>query len=112
MAEVGRAVLARRGADGNEQDFGTLQRIGQARGEEETLVLRVALDQRFEARLIDGHHAGAQQLHAAWIAVHADDLVSQLGQTAGGHQPHIPCSDHGNFHVHLLCSWSDDESRA
>ena len=53
VLEVGRAVFARRGADGDEDDLRALDRGADVGGEGEPALLLVPLDHRLESRLVD-----------------------------------------------------------
>ena len=84
VLEVGRAVLAGRGADGDEHDARPAHRLLDVGGEGKPALLEVVLDDRLEPGLVDGNFAPVEPGDFTLVDVRAHDVVSALGQ-AGPH---------------------------
>ena len=102
VLQVRRAVLARRGPDGDEDHQGALDRLVDARREAQPLLARVAPDHLLEAGLVDRDLPAVEPLDLRLVGVDADDIVPRLGETGSGHQPDIPCANDSNLHLPLL----------
>jgi hypothetical protein len=98
MLKVGRAVFARRCADGDEDDFRRANGPGQVGGKAQTFLGPVAPDHLFQARLVDGHLAAVQGGNLRLVLIDTDDTVAVFGQTATDHEPDIPGSYDSDFH--------------
>ncbi len=98
MLEIGRTVLARRGADGDEDNLGLTNATGERGGEGQPLLALVPADQFLEPGLVDRDLAALQQAHLDRVLVDADDVVAVLGQAGPGHQSDIPAANHRYLH--------------
>ena len=96
--EVGAAVLALGGADGDEDQVGVDHAVSQAGGELEPAVTRVPVDQLGQAGLVDRDLTRLEHLDLGGDLIDADHVVAAFGQAGAGHQAYIPRSDDGNFH--------------
>ena len=98
VLQVGRAVLALRRADGDEDDLGGADGLGQVGRERQPLLARVAPDQLLEPRLVDRHPPAAKHPDLRLVLVDADDVVAVLGEAGAHDQPDVAGSDDRNFH--------------
>ncbi len=109
IVQVGAAILVRGRADGDELQGGKGHGQGRIGGEVQTAGLDVAGDQGFQARLVDRDVALFQTRDLVLVDVHADHVVSCVGQTGACHQADVARSKDGDIHA-VLCS-SDEPPR-
>jgi hypothetical protein len=55
-------------------------------------------DEIIEARLVNGHAAGLEELDLGGVLIDADDLVADFGKAGPGHQTDITSSNDGQLH--------------
>ena len=94
VAEVGRAVLAARRADGDEHHLGVGQAFRQAGGEGQAGGVQLIAQDAFQARFVDRHLAASQPRDPLAVTLHATHLVAHLGETGRRHQSHIARTNH------------------
>ena len=92
--QVGVAGVGGRRPDGDEQQPGVLERVGEVGGEVQAVA--VALDQLLQARLPDRHPARAQPFDLLRVDVDAVDVVAELGEPGRGDQADVPRADHAD----------------
>ncbi|MNN74973.1 hypothetical protein D3C81_1912360 [compost metagenome] len=61
--------------------------------------LHVAADQVFQAGLVDGNAALAQQGDLRRVHVQTHDVVAHVGQARSRHQPHVTGTHDRDFHA-------------
>ncbi len=88
-----------RGVHAHVGDLGAVERLGQVEGEGQALL--VPGDQVAQARLVDGHVAGAQQRDLLRVDVADDHPVAELGQAGAGHQTDVSGAEHGDVAFRL-----------
>ncbi len=98
ILQVGRTVLVRRRANGDELHVGMVDRGRDVGGEHQPPGLAVALDQVLQAGLVDRHAAIVEQRDLFFIDVEAEHIVAELGQAGAGDQADITAADDGDFH--------------
>ena len=89
-AEVGAAVVPLRRPDGDEDDLGLGDPLGQVGRERQPAVAEVAVDQLGQARLVDRHLALLEPLDLGGDLVDADHVVAALGQAGPLTRPTYP----------------------
>ena len=99
VAQVHRAVRLGRGGDGDEDDVGFLNAFRRALGEAEPPGGDVFPDEFFQSRFIDGNTSRLQQFDLGGVAVHADNLVTDLGKAGSRYQADVASSDDGQLHA-------------
>jgi hypothetical protein len=102
VLEVAGAVVALRGAHGDEDHLGVLEPLAQVGGEMQAALLGVALDQVFQAGFKDVDLAALQDLHDLGVDVHAEDIVSHFGEAGSGNQSHVAGADDAHVHNSML----------
>ena len=65
----------------------------------EVITGEVRLDHGFEAGLVDRDDAVAQAFDLAGVDVHADDVVTDLGQAGSGHEADVAGAENGDAHA-------------
>ena len=98
VLQVGRSVLALGRSDGDEDKIRGAHRGVQLGGERQALLVVVAADDFLEARLVDRHPARFEHVDFRGILVDADDRVAVFRKARTQDKPHVPGSDHGDFH--------------
>jgi hypothetical protein len=98
VRQVGRAVLAGRGADGEEDHRGSGDRGARVGGEREAPRVAVAAHDLFQPGLVDGQHVAAQVGDLGRVRVDAGDVVARLGEARAGDEADVPGSDHSDAH--------------
>ena len=99
VAEVGRSILVRRRADGDEHD------VARRRWRPPTSVVKrqppgclVALDEPVETRLVDRQHVLLQPVDLPRVDVRPDDLVAGFGETRADDETDVSRSDDADLH--------------
>src|SRR5262245_9705140 len=103
-AEIGLAIDLWWSADRDEDDHGFPDGAGQVGGERQTAVTHVARDHFLEARLVDGKSTGAQRIDLVDQVVHADDLVTEVGEDGTGHKSNVTGADDADVHGSFIIS--------
>ena len=98
VGHVGLAPIARRGADGDEDDLGERGAFLDGRRELQPAGGDVAVNHFFEPRLVDGHFAAFQDLDLALVVVHAQHVVADLGEAGARNQSDVSGSNNCDFH--------------
>ncbi len=98
VAQVGRAVLIWRGADGDDLEQAVLHALRRIRGEFEAPGVGIALDERIEPGLVDGHLALVQALDLAGVDIDADDVIARLGEAGARDEAHVAGAEDGDSH--------------
>jgi hypothetical protein len=98
VPQVGRAVLAGRGAHGEKHHRGLAGRRGDVGGEAQAALPLVAAHEVLEPRLEDRQHVALQQLDLAGVDVGAHDVVAGLGETGADDEAHVAGSDDEDLH--------------
>ena len=103
--EVGVAGIGGRRADGDVEEVGSVDRLGDVEREREPL--GVPREQLLEPRLEDRHLAGAQLLDPFGQHVAHDDLVAEIGEARARHQPDVTRAEdadlaHANEPTYLI----------
>ncbi len=62
----------------------------------------VALDERFEPRLVNRNFAAFEQGDFCGIDVEAHHVVAEFGETCAGNEPDVAGADDGYFHALVL----------
>src|SRR6185437_5790027 len=102
-AEVGMAVAApSRRADGDEHRVGVADILAELGGEGEAAALDIGLDDRFEARFPDRHHAGVEAVDLRRILVDAADTMAEVGKAGARDEAHITRADHRDAHAYSV----------
>jgi hypothetical protein len=99
VLQIGRAVLALRRADRDEDDGRSTYRFRQERRERQTLLGDVAADQLLEAGLENRHPPLAERADLGSVPIDANHVVARFRETGARHQPHVAGPDDGNLHV-------------
>src|SRR5439155_14391928 len=82
----------------DEDDARAADRLRQRRRERQPVLLAIAADQLLEARLVDGHPAGAQYANLGVILVDTNDVVAAFGKTRTRNEPDIAGTNDRDFH--------------
>ena len=103
VRQIRGAAVALRRAHGDKHRFALLHRLAQVRSENHRAAA-VPGQQLRQMLLENGHAAVAKLFHLAFIVVHADHVVADLGKTGSRHKSHITRPDHtdGNWLAHAL----------
>ena len=97
--QVGMPVTPARGCpDCDEYRLGIFDTFAQILRESEPTAVDIRFHQRFETRLPNRHLALVEAVDLCLILIDAADLVSEVGKTGSGDEPHIPCADHRDAH--------------
>lgn len=96
--EVGGAIGTGRGGQGQEDDLGFPDPVGQAGGEMEAFLFDIAFKQDIQAGLVDGDFAGLQACDFVSVDVDAGDVIACFRKADPGDEPYVSCSDDGDFH--------------
>jgi hypothetical protein len=99
VGEVGRAVLARRRPDGEEDDERLFDRRLDVRGELQAARLRVLRDYLVKPRLVDGDVAPLEPLDLLRVHVNAGDRRAELGKTGARHKSDVARPDYRYVHL-------------
>ena len=97
--EVGRAVILRRRADGEEYDERLLDRRAHVRREGETARGLVLRDYLVEPRLVDGNLAVVEARYLLRVHVHTRDGGSELCETGPRHESDVARPDYRYVHL-------------
>ena len=97
--EISRAVLVGRRADRDELEQAVLDAFGRVGREVEAPGREVLLQQLIESRLIDRRLAALEHLDLPLVDVHAQDVVTDLGETSAGDQSHVTGAEDGETHM-------------
>jgi hypothetical protein len=98
VRQVGRPVFLRRRSHRDKRELTILHALRVVRREAQAAALQVALDQRFQARLVDRDPAVFEAGDLLDREVHAGHFVAHLRQARRGHQTHVAGTDHTDFH--------------
>ena len=98
VTQVGRTVLVRRRADGDEDDVSAADRRSYVGRESESAATLVPLDERVQPRLVDRKDVVLEPLDLCLIDVCARHAVARLGKACPDDQPDVPRSNDGNVH--------------
>jgi len=98
VLQVGRAVLIRWRAHGDENDIRPLDRGADVGGELEAAIALVAHDQRLEPRLVDRQPVLAEAVDLGRVDVGAQDIIARFGEARPRHETHVPGTENRNFH--------------
>ncbi|MNZ98282.1 hypothetical protein D3C78_1175590 [compost metagenome] len=111
VLQIGRAILVRRGADGDELNF-AMQHAGHSiGGEREATGFVILPHQRLQTWFVDRDDALLEAFDLAPIDIHADDIVTDLGQDRGLHQADVADTEDCDLHLRspaLPCEKSVD----
>ncbi len=99
IAQISRAVFARRSADGEEDHERTLNGGFQIGGEGETPGLRVFGDELIETGFVDGHLAFGEAGNFIGVNINAHHVDAKLGEARARHQADIATADDCNLHT-------------
>jgi hypothetical protein len=77
---------------------------GQIGGEGQPPGLLVLVHQLLQPRLVEGHLVALERSHALGGDLHSLDVVSEVGQRGGGHQPSAAHPDDSQVQDSLLSS--------
>ena len=105
VLEVGRAVLAGRGADGDELDRAVRDRALDVGGEVQPARGHVARHHLVEAGLVDRQPAALQGGDLVRVDVQAQHVVAHVGEAGAGNQPDVARADDGDFHSTSSITW-------
>lgn len=94
LAQVGGAIGPHGGADGDEEELGGRHGVGIGIGEGEAAGAQVALEQLFEAGLVDRGGAGAQQRQLVRVDLDTGDGVAEVGEADARDQADVARPDH------------------
>ena len=104
--QVGRTVLAGRGAHGYEHGFGAVAAVVHAVlyriCEVQAPGFHVLLDDALQVILVDGHDPFLEQLDLGGVVVHADHAVADLGQAGPADQAYVARAHYANIHFLVL----------
>ena len=99
VCKVGVAVAAAgRGADGDEDCLGAVQRGGKVAGEGQAAGLDVGGDELVKARLIDRHAAIGESGEFSLVGLDDGDLSAKLGEAGAGDETDIAAANHDDAH--------------
>jgi len=98
VLQVGGAVFALRGPDGDEHDRGRTNGGRQVGSEGEAILMLIAEDHFLEAGLVDRHLAALEHGQFGLVLVHARDGVPVFCQARPQHKPDIARPHDGNLH--------------
>jgi len=104
-AQIGFAVFARIGSDGDEQVPAMPDGGGAVVGELQPAALEVALQHVLEARFEDRAVAAAQGLEPFGVDVDTDNIVADIGQAGSDCQPNVAGAEDTYFHHVVLMPW-------
>ncbi|MDT4849708.1 hypothetical protein FQZ97_838350 [compost metagenome] len=99
ILQVGGAIFTGRGTHGDELHVAKGDALRDIVGEMQAAGLHVAPHQVFQARLVDGNAALAQQGDLRRVHVQAHDVVAHVGQARPRHQPHVTGTHDRNLHA-------------
>ncbi|MDQ0654299.1 hypothetical protein QFZ38_004555 [Pseudomonas cedrina] len=102
VLQVSRAIFVRRRAHGDKQHLAMFDGQLLVKGEMQAPALQVLLHHRRQPRLEDAHMALLQQLDLVLVDVHANDVVTHLGQYSGLHQADVTTTKYTDFHGAFL----------
>ncbi len=71
-------------------------------GEAQALGGDVAVDEFFEAGLVDRDFAGVEHVHFALVVIHADDVVADFGETSARDEADVAGTDDAEIHEEVL----------
>lgn len=94
-AQIDRAVRLRRRGHGDEDHVGILDAVLGGGGKAEAAGGDVVLHQFGEARLVNGQAAGLKEFDLLRVAIDADDVMADLGETGTGDETHVASADDG-----------------
>ena len=98
VAQVGGAILVRRGTHGDELEEPVLDALDGIGGELDAAGFRVALDQRIEPGLVNGDLAAIQTLDLACVDVDTNDMIARIGQAGARDEAHVAGAENGYTH--------------
>ncbi len=99
MGEIGVAVAAAARRSDRDEDGGrVLHRALEVGGKGQPFALRVAGDQRIEARLVDRDFAAAQPCDLALVAVDTDDGKAEFGEAGGADEADVTGTNQNDLH--------------
>jgi hypothetical protein len=75
-----------------------LDALDRVRGEFNAACLCVALDERIEARLVDGDLSAVQALDLARIDIHANDMVARISEACPRDEADVSRAENGYTH--------------
>jgi hypothetical protein len=98
MAQVSRAVFRRGCSNRNENNVAMLDGLTCIVSESNATISPVAVQQVFQARLVDRNFSISQEFDLFFILVHAQDFETQVSQTSASNQAHVTRSDDCDSH--------------
>ncbi|MNE54650.1 hypothetical protein D3C80_1494450 [compost metagenome] len=101
LAQIGAAVLQRRGADGDEDQVGEADRAGGIHGELQAPGGQVLGDQLGQARLVDRRMPFVELSDALLIDVHAADRMAHFREAHRLGQADVTRTENRDFHACL-----------
>ena len=96
--DIGRTVLVRRRADGDELESAVLDAFCCVRGEDEPAGGAVFLDEPFQTGLVDRNMALLEAFDFAGVDVDADHVMSRLGKDRRLHEADVTRSKECHLH--------------
>ena len=85
--------------DGDEDNVGFADAFSGAGGEAKAPRSHVLFDELFEAGFVDGDPPFSEEIHFGGVVIHADDVVSDLGEASARNQTDVTRSDNSQLHV-------------
>jgi hypothetical protein len=98
MRHVGRAVLVRRRADGDELHRAVADGGVDVGREVQPVSRDVAPDHLGQSRLVDRDAAVVEHVDLGAVDVEAQHVVADLGEAGAGHQSHVAGPGHRDLH--------------
>src|ERR1019366_9880700 len=102
VLQIGRAVLARGRAHGDELHRAKCNRLFDIGSEGQTPGFVVAVDHFLQPRLVDRNAAAVEDLDLARLEVEAQHVVADVRHASAADQSHVSGSDYCNFQTMLL----------
>ncbi len=99
VLKIGGAVLVWRGADGDELEQAVSHARRKVGGKLQPAAGAITLDHVVETRLVNGDFAALEHGDLARVHVHAEDVVTHIGEAGTGDQPDVAGAKNRNFHV-------------
>ena len=100
--EVYRAIGLRRRRHRNKDDVRFLHAFAGRTGKAQPAGGGIALDEVFQARLINRHATGLKQLHLGNVFIDANHLMAYFGKACARYQPHVARPNDRQLHAIIL----------
>src|SRR5690606_32817003 len=102
-------VLVGRCADGDEDDIGEIDALGNVGREPQTAGMHVVDHHRFQARLVDRQAAREQSFDLGLVGIDAQDVVADIRQAGARDQADVAGANYRHIHasVTLRASWKE-----